>query len=200
LWGKILRIDPRPSRSRAYRVPASNPFVGRAGARPEIWSYGLRNPWRFSFDLVTGALTIGDVAYNGAEEIDFAPPRTRRGAGANFGWNCFEGRQLTQFGACSPADAVPPVLEYFHSTDACSVVGGYVVRDRALPSLRGRYLYGDLCGGGLRSVRLAVPDATGDKATGMHVGNGLVSFGQDARRRIYAVSILGPVYRVQEAP
>ena len=141
LLGKLLRIDPRRSGSRRYRVPSSNPFVGRAGARPEIYSYGLRNPWRFSFDRSTGDLAIGDVGQNAVEEIDF----TRRGQarGANFGWRPFEGRsRITQ----EPAPGhVPPVLQLGHDAGYCSITGGYVVRDPALRALAGRYVYGDFC-------------------------------------------------------
>jgi glucose/arabinose dehydrogenase len=201
-WGKILRIDPNPSRTAAYRIPRGNPFAGLAGARPEIWAYGLRNPWRFSFDSSTGDLAIGDVGYNTTEEVDFAPHATGGGAGANFGWNCYEGRQSTTFGSCSAPGHVPPVLEIPHSTGFCAIMGGYVVRDRSLPSLWGRYVYADLCGGGLRSVQLATPDATGDSDTGLAIGEyfGLVSFGQDACRRLYVVSQSGPVYRLQDGP
>jgi len=198
-WGKILRINPHPSRTAAYQIPRGNPFAGSPGARPEIWAYGLRNPWRFSFDSGTGDLTIGDVGQETTEEVDFAPRSTGGGGGANFGWNCYEGREATTFGSCSAPGAVPPVLEIPHSTGICAIMGGYVVRDRGLPTLWGRYVYGDLCGGGLRSVQLATPDATGDSDTGLAVSPGsLVSFGEDACRRLYVVSQFGPVYRLQD--
>ncbi|MGI9097540.1 MAG: PQQ-dependent sugar dehydrogenase [Solirubrobacteraceae bacterium] len=193
LLGKILRIDPRRSGSRAYRVPSSNPFVGRDGARPEIYSYGLRNPWRFSFDRSTGDLTIADVGQNAIEEIDFA--RSGEARGSNYGWRPFEGERRN-FGEPAPGH-VPPVLELSHDDGNCSVTGGYVVRDGGLPALAGRYVYGDLCRGQLRSVKLAPGSASGDAAIdGVAKVQQLSSFGEDARGRVYAVSLDGPVYRL----
>ena len=193
--GKILRIDPRAARGRAYRIPAGNPFARRRGARPEIWSYGLRNPWRFSFDARTGALTIGDVGQDKVEEVDFSP--RARGRGVNYGWRVWEGTDRFAPGERAPG-ATPPVLEYRHSEGGvCSVTGGYVVRDPRLRGWQGRYLYGDFCGGRvlharLRPGRLAAY-AKGD--TGLRVPL-LTSFGVDGRNRIYALSRTGPVYRI----
>ncbi|HST39258.1 MAG TPA: PQQ-dependent sugar dehydrogenase, partial [Conexibacter sp.] len=152
--GKLLRIDPRASGGRPYSVPADNPFVGRSGVRPEIWSWGLRNPWRFSFDRATGDLTIGDVGQNAVEEIDFVR-RSGAGAGAgvNFGWRPWEGRSRLFPRERAPG-AVFPVLEYRHDRGGCSVTGGYVVRDRRIPALAGRYLYADFCQSALRTARL----------------------------------------------
>ncbi len=193
LLGKILRIDPRRSGRRAYGVPSGNPFVGRAGARPEIYSYGLRNPWRFSFDRSTEDLTIADVGQDAIEEINFA----RRGdaRGANYGWRPFEGRRRN-FDEPAPGHS-PPVLELRHADGNCSVTGGYVVRDGVLPALAGRYVYGDLCKGQLRSVKLAPGSASGDAAiAGVPRVEQLASFGEDARGRVYVVSLAGPVYRL----
>ena len=193
LLGKILRIDPRRSGGRAYSVPSSNPFVGRAGARPEIYGYGLRNPWRFSFDRSTGDLAIGDVGQNAVEEIDFA--RRDGASGANYGWRPFEGSRRN-FDEPAPGH-VPPVLELSHDAGNCSVTGGHVVRDGSLPALAGRYVYGDLCRGELRSVKLAPGSASGDAAIdGVAKVAQLSSFGEDARGRVYAVSLDGPVYRL----
>jgi glucose/arabinose dehydrogenase len=192
LLGKLLRIDPRPSGGRPYGVPADNPFVGRAGARPEIYSYGLRNPWRFSFDRATGDLTIGDVGQNAIEEIDFARRGTARGA--NYGWRPFEGRRRN-FDEPAP-DHVPPVLELTHDDGNCSVTGGYVVRDRAVRSLFGRYVYADLCKGRLRAARLAAGRATGDRALRVGKVDQVSSFGEDGRGRVYVASLGGPVYRL----
>jgi glucose/arabinose dehydrogenase len=192
LLGKILRIDPRPSDGRPYSVPASNPFTGRPGARPEIYAYGLRNPWRFSFDRLTEALSIGDVGQNEFEEIDLLPRGA--GRGANFGWSAYEGFARFNDDQTAP-DAVPPLLVYSHD-DGCSVTGGYVVRDRTLPSLYGRYLYGDYCAGELRSFPAAPGRrATDDRALGVEVPS-LSSFGQDDAGHIYATSLDGPVYRL----
>jgi glucose/arabinose dehydrogenase len=192
LLGKILRIDPRAAGGRPYTVPASNPFSSRRGARPEIYSYGLRNPWRFSFDRTTGALAIGDVGGSQFEEVDLVGPG--RGRGANFGWSALEGFAPLNGDQRAP-NAVPPVLVYSHD-EGCAVTGGYVVRDRTLPSLYGRYLYGDYCSGALRSFT-ARPGrrATDDRPLGPRVPS-LSSFGEDDAGHIYATSLEGPVYRL----
>ncbi len=192
LLGKILRIDPRPSGGRPYAIPSSNPFAGRSGARPEIYSYGLRNPWRFSFDPATGALAIADVGQNEIEEVNLVGQG--QGRGGNFGWSAYEG--LDRFNDDQQAmDALPPVLVYGHDA-GCSITGGHVVRDRGLRSLYGRYLYGDFCAGQLRSFA-ATPErrATDDRALGLEVPS-LSSFGQDNAGHLYATSLLGPVYRL----
>jgi len=192
LLGKLLRIDPRRSAGKAYRVPPSNPFVGRSGARPEIYSYGLRNPWRFSFDRRTGDLTIGDVGQNAVEEIDFATNGAARGA--NYGWRPFEGSRRN-FEEPAP-DAVAPVIELSHDDDNCSITGGYVVRDPGVPALLGRYVYGDFCVGRLRSAKLSAGQAGGDAVIpGLAKVEQLSSFGEDARGRVYVTSLSGPVYR-----
>ena len=191
LLGKMLRIDPRRSGARPYRVPADNPFVGETGVRPEIYASGLRNPWRFSFDRVTGALTIADVGQDSWEEINYSAPGTA--AGANFGWRVFEGPDRYADGSAPGAQA--PVLGLRHSDGYCSVTGGYVVRDQALTTLNGSYLYGDFCNPDVRAVDLGPGSAAGDRSTGMRVES-LVSFGEDARGRVYAVSLNGPVYRI----
>jgi glucose/arabinose dehydrogenase len=196
LLGKILRIDPRPSSRGRYRIPSSNPFADRAGARGEIYSYGLRNPWRFSFDRSTGDLTIGDVGQGAIEEIDFATKG--RASGANYGWRPFEGRSRTPgiAGSESAPGHVEPVLELSHDDGNCSVTGGYVVRDRGVPALNGRYVYGDFCKGQLRSVKLAAGSASGDEAiAGVQKVDQLSSFGEDARGRVYVTSLSGSVYR-----
>ena len=176
--------------AQSYRVPADNPFVGTPGARGEVWAYGLRNPWRFSFDRVTGDLTIADVGQDAVEEIDFAPAGT--GAGANYGWSCFEGS--LRFNDCAAPGHVPPAFEYSSAgTEArCSITGGYVVRDPSLPALAGRYVYGDFCTGELRTADLA---AGTDRALNLVVP-ALSSFGEDAAGRVYAASLGGPVFRL----
>jgi glucose/arabinose dehydrogenase len=193
LLGKLLRIDPRRSGGRPYTVPSTNPFTDRSGARPEIYAYGLRNPWRFSFDRRTGDLTIADVGQSAVEEVNFLPAGRGRGRGANFGWSVFEGRR--RFGGGEAPGHVPPVLQQFHSDGNCSITGGYVVRDRAVSALLGRYVYGDFCVGRVRSARLRSSGATGDRATSLRVRS-LSSFGEDARGRVYATSLEGPVYRL----
>ena len=193
--GKILRIDPRPqggAGSRPYAIPVSNPFVDEPGARGEVYSYGLRNPWRFSFDRRTGWLSIGDVGQDSFEEVDLVG--RDKGRGANFGWSAFEGDQQFNEDQEAPG-AIPPVLTY-PLDGACAVTGGYVVRDRSLATLYGRYLYGDLCEGQLRSFT-AKPGrpASDDRPLGVEVPQ-VSSFGEDDRGRVYAVSLNGPVYRL----
>jgi glucose/arabinose dehydrogenase len=190
--GKILRIDPRAAGGQPFTAPPSNPFVHRAGALPEIYAYGLRNPWRFSFDRTRGDLVIGDVGQDAVEEIDFARKGTARGA--NFGWRPFEGTTRI-FDEPAPG-ARKPVLTKSHKDGWCSITGGYVVRDAAVPGLAGRYVYGDYCKGQIRSARLSAGRATGDRAIpGLPTIQGLDSFGQDASGRVYVVSQSGPVYR-----
>ena len=190
LLGKILRIDPRPSGTRAYGVPRSNPFVGRSGARGEIYAYGLRNPWRFSFDRRNDNLSIGDVGQGDVEEIDFV----RSGRGKNFGWRPFEGRRRYTPGESAPGH-VRPVIQRFHDDGNCSITGGVVVRDRAVPALYGRYVFGDFCRGRVESAKLRPGRATQQRTTRLRVSS-LSSFGEDARGRVYATSLDGPVYRI----
>src|SRR5215210_5986691 len=190
--GKLLRIDPRADGGRPYRIPSSNPFVNRAGARGEIYSYGLRNPWRFSFDRRTGDLTIGDVGQDAVEEIDFV--RRGRGRGANFGWRPFEGRSRYAPGESAPGH-VPPVITRSHGAGWCSITGGVVVRDPGLPGLRGRYVFGDYCKGRVLSARLSTGRARSVRMTSLRVP-ALSSFGEDARGRVYATSLSGPVFRL----
>jgi glucose/arabinose dehydrogenase len=189
LLGKLLRIDPRPGA--ASLSPPSNPFVGRPG-RDEIYAYGLRNPWRFSFDRKTGDLYIGDVGQDSREEIDYAARGTA--SGKDYGWSCFEGKRSYNASRRCP-NATPPVLDYGRSGGECSVTGGVVVRDTHLAALAGRYVYGDFCTGVVRSFRIANGKATGDRRVGLTVPS-LSSFGQDARGRVYATSLNGPVYRL----
>jgi glucose/arabinose dehydrogenase len=191
LLGKILRIDPREAGGRPYSVPAANPFAGRAGARGEIYAYGLRNPWRFSFDRRTHDLAIGDVGQDAWEEIDFVA--RGRGRGADFGWRPFEGRARYTEGERAPG-AVAPVIVRSHQAGNCSITGGVVVRDPRL-GLRGRYVFGDFCGGVIESARLSPGRARDVRRTGMRVEN-LSSFGEDAQGRVYAVSLSGPVFRL----
>jgi glucose/arabinose dehydrogenase len=189
LLGKLLRIDPRPSGGQPYTAPSPGP-LGQ-DARPEVCNYGLRNPWRFSFDRGTGALVIGDVGQSSQEEIDYVP--AERTCGNNFGWSAFEGTERFNGDQTAP-DAVSPILTYGRD-EGCSVTGGYVVRDRSLPALFGRYLYGDFCAGELRSFDPAVSQARDDRPLGLNVPS-LSSFGEDTAGQIYAVSLDGPVYRL----
>jgi glucose/arabinose dehydrogenase len=186
--GKILRINPRGK----PRSPRSNPFRGRRGAKPAVYSYGLRNPWRFSFDRKTGDLVIADVGQDSWEEIDFV--RRGRGSGANFGWNPFEGTHRYDDGTSAPGH-IAPVIEHSHSAGFCSITGGYILRHRSYGSLRGTYVYGDLCEGIVRGARLA-PGGAKDRRQFDVSAPRVSSFGEDARGRVYVVSLNGAVYRL----
>ena len=203
-WGALLLVlttlvlalaAPPVVHAGAYSIPPINPFVGHLGARPEIYSYGLRNPFRFSFDRLNGDFALGDPGEQGPEEIDYRPKG--QAAGANFGWNCLEGTQPGP-GSCDAPGAVPPVLEYENpaaSGTPRAVVGGYVVRDLTLPTLFGRYLFADFYLGDVMSTTLSASGASPAQATGLHVDQ-LVSFGEDALGGLYAVSLAGPVVRL----
>ena len=198
LLGKLLRIDPDPSATAPYTIPAGNPYADGAAAAPEIWAYGLRNPWRFSFDRETGDLTIGDVGQGEREEVDFAPRGS--GAGVNYGWVCMEGSQPTpNVPPCTPSGTyAPPVFDYTHSGGRCSLTGGYVSRHADLPTLRGRYVYGDYCTGELLSVVLAQPAASDDRGEPLNVPT-LSSFGEDSCGHLYAMSVSGGlVFRIDD--
>ena len=189
LLGKILRIA--PSAAGGYTIPSGNPFAGQSGKRPEIWAYGLRNPWRFSFDRATGDMIGGDVGQDEQEEVDFIPAHT--GAGANYGWSVWEGTRRNKPGRAP--GAVAPTLTVSHSSGYCAIIGGYVVRDHTLGSLYGRYLFGDFCRPQIESVKLRRGHASDLHATGLQVSS-LSSMGQDASGHIYLTSLDGPVYRI----
>jgi glucose/arabinose dehydrogenase len=200
LLGKLLRIDPRPAGNQPYSVPASNPFVGKPG-RDEIYSYGLRNPFRFSFDTVTSPaqprIAIGDVGQNRFEELDYTTVAAAKGA--NFGWDAFEGFSKytdENSGTPDPGGTTKPIFAYSHSRGggSCSIIGGYVVADHRLPSLYKRYVYADLCEGQLRSLVPHLKRASNDHELGLSVSSP-TSFGEDARHRLYVTSLDGPVYR-----
>jgi glucose/arabinose dehydrogenase len=200
LLGKLLRIDPRPSGGRPYSVPADNPFVDKPG-RDEVYSYGLRNPFRFSFDTVTAGrprIAIADVGQNRFEELDYTTVAAARGA--NFGWDALEGfapYSEENSGTPDPGGTTKPILAYSHSRDggSCSIIGGYLVHDPHLPSLRGRYVYGDYCSGQLHSLVPHLHGAGKDRRLGLAVPS-LTSFGEGGRGRLYVCSQAGPVYRL----
>lgn len=195
LLGKILRIDPHRTRRRRYRVPRSNPFTRVRGARDEVYAYGLRNPWRFSFDARTRRLYIGDVGQERWEEVDVVS--RRRAKGANFGWSAYEGRRRYNRRLRAPGHVRP--VHVYGRRQGCSVIGGYVVRDPALRRLRGRYLYGDFCSGEIRSLRVRGSRAHALRSENVRVP-AMTSFGEDSRHRLYVTSLAGPVYRLRAAP
>ncbi|HET7600138.1 MAG TPA: PQQ-dependent sugar dehydrogenase [Gemmatimonadales bacterium] len=197
LLGKLLRLDvdaPAPY------LPSDNPFVGASGARGEIWSYGLRNPWRFSFDQATGDLYVADVGEGEREEVDVATGESGRGRGRNFGWNVMEGFACFNAGACDQTGLTLPVLDYPHQGGACTVIGGYVYRGGAMPELRGTYFYADLCAGWVKSFRLAGGQpAEAEEWPALHTSLP-TSFGEDAAGELYIVSQEGTVARIVPAP
>ena len=196
LLGSLLRIAVGASGS--YAVPPDNPFVGHASARPEIWAYGLRNPWRFSFDRATGDLYIGDVGQGRLEEVDVEPASSP--GGVNYGWNVMEGSACYASTSCDRTGLALPVVEYDHG-QGCSVVGGHVYRGNELPEFRGVYFYGDHCGGWIRSFRYVDGEAVEPTDwTGVldPVGN-VTSFGEDARGELYVTTLSGRLYRIARA-
>jgi glucose/arabinose dehydrogenase len=191
LLGKMLRISPRPSGDAAYGIPPDNPFVGQANARPEIWAYGLRNPWRYSFDRMTGDLWIGDVGQSAWEEIDRQPADSA--GGENYGWNLLEGTH--HYESDAPPGSIAPVYEYSHDQGGCVVTGGYVYRGSAIPGLRGTYVFADFCLGQVEGLRVR----DGHVAQHMRLGpvvQGVTSFGEDPAGELYVMSIAGGLYRL----
>ncbi|MCX5598657.1 PQQ-dependent sugar dehydrogenase [Streptomyces phaeochromogenes] len=193
LLGKMLRIDPQGGKP--YAIPRDNPFVDVPNAKDEIWAYGLRNPWRFSFDARTGDLLIGDVGQNDWEEIDWAPAKS--GGGENYGWSQMEGTHPFR-GGTEPANHVPPVHEYDRTGLGCAVTGGYVYRGRAIPDLKGQYVFSDYCDGTLRTLRMRNGKVTGESDLGVNGGE-VISFVQGGDGELYVLAIGGSVSRIDPA-
>jgi glucose/arabinose dehydrogenase len=199
LLGSILRIDVQSGTS--YTVPADNPFVGQQPAtRPEVWSYGLRNPWRFSFDRANGDLYIADVGESALEEIDVTPAANGGGKGVNYGWSIMEGRRCVGGGQCDQTGLTLPIAQYSHA-EGCSVIGGYVYRGSVLPALQGVYFFGDYCQGWVRSFRYAGGTATElTEWPTLHTASPLNSFGEDAAGELYVLESSGRVSRIVAGP
>ncbi|MFG2173356.1 PQQ-dependent sugar dehydrogenase [Streptomyces niveus] len=193
LLGKILRID--PAGAEPYAIPSDNPFVDDPNAKDEIWSYGLRNPWRFSFDSGTGDMLIGDVGQSDWEEIDWAPASSD--GGENYGWASMEGTHPFR-GGTEPANHVPPVFEYDRNGLGCSVTGGYVYRGDAVPDLQGQYVYSDYCDGTLRTLTIENGTVTGQSDLGVTNGE-VISFVQGGDGELYVLAIGGSVSRIDPA-
>ncbi|MBO3676066.1 sorbosone dehydrogenase family protein [Streptomyces sp. NEAU-YJ-81] len=190
LLGKLLRID--PSGGEPYAIPPDNPFVDDPNAKDEIWAYGLRNPWRFSFDADTGDLLIGDVGQNDWEEIDWAPANSK--GGENYGWSQMEGTHPFR-GGTEPANHVPPIHEYDRTNLGCSVTGGYVYRGNAIPDLKGQYVFSDYCDGTVRSLQMENGKVTGVNDLGVNGGE-VISFVQGGSGELYVLAIGGSVSRI----
>ena len=194
----ILRLDVRSGDP--YTVPPDNPFVGNPNALPEVWSYGLRNPWRFSFDRANGDLYIADVGQNQLEEVDVSPAAEGAGRGLNYGWSIMEGSQCFGGAGCDQTGLTLPVLEYSHS-EGCSITGGYVYRGNAIPAIQGQYFYSDFCGRWVRSFRYADGAATEETSwPSLVTGGTIVSFGEDAAGEMYILEAEGRVSRIVPEP
>lgn len=197
LLGKLLRLDVNPANPLAYTVPPDNPFVNTPNARPELWAYGLRNPWRFSFDRTDDLLYIGDVGQNKREEINAVP---RAQAGLNYGWRIMEGTSCYNSVSCNRSNLTLPVHEYDTSGGNCAITGGFAYRGSAIPQIVGVYFYSDYCKGGLRSFRLVNGAATDHREWSAGVGEGVSSFGEDRDRELYVIFHRGTVAKLVRAP
>ncbi|HTK44108.1 MAG TPA: PQQ-dependent sugar dehydrogenase [Patescibacteria group bacterium] len=201
LLGKMLRIDVNgTSGSRNYRIPASNPFVGKAGL-DQIWQYGLRNPWRWSFDRATGALWIGDVGQDNWEEIDrVAKTSTGAGKGVNWGWHVLEGFHCypSSVSSCNTSGKARPLLEYPHSGDRCAVTGGYVYRGSRIPALVGGYVFADYCSG---EIWVVPANAASPATPTLLLDTGLLisSFGESTTNELLVTDLSGRLYRIDPA-
>lgn len=192
LLAKILRIDvDSPDANRAYGIPADNPFFADPTFAPEVWSYGLRNPWRFSFDQATGDLYIGDVGQNVWEEINFQAADSA--GGENYGWLAYEGNEAYQ-GPEANSQVTFPIATYSHSEGGCSVTGGYVYRGESIPDLQGAYLYSDYCSGNLWAAWRDESD-TWQSSLILETGRQVSSFGQDDDGELYLIDYDGVVLK-----
>jgi glucose/arabinose dehydrogenase len=193
--GKIIRINPRPSRTRAYQIPTDNPFYNVRNAKREIWSIGLRNPWRWEFDSLTGDLWIADVGQGEKEEIDLAKAADGRGKGVSFGWSAYEGTD--RYNLDLPAAGhQAPIFEYTHDDGSCSITGGFVYRGSAVPYLYGKYLFADWCSEHL----WALSNPSSPSVEELTTVASPVSFGVDADHELYVISQTGEIYRIDPAP
>jgi glucose/arabinose dehydrogenase len=196
LLGSILRIDVRSTEP--YTVPADNPFA--QSAAPEVWSYGLRNPWRFSFDRATGDLYVADVGEGQWEEIDVSTTADGGGKGLNYGWNLMEGTHCFRASSCDQAGLTLPAFEYSHQ-EGCSITGGYVYRGSAIPALQGHYFYADYCQGWVRSLRYSSGTVTDQTEwPSLTPGGPVLSFGEDAAGELYVLDQGGRVSKVVPDP
>ena len=194
LLGSILRLD--VDGGAPYAIPSDNPFVGDPAAAPETWAYGVRNPWRFSFDRQTGDLYIADVGQSDTEEVSFQPAVS--GGGENYGWDTMEGSEcFSPSSGCATAGLVLPVFEYSHA-EGCSITGGHVYRGLAQPTLAGRYFFADFCSTWVRSFRMSGGEALDlvDHTEDFGPVSQISSFGEDALGELYIVSLRGTLYRI----
>lgn len=189
LLGSMLRIDVSGA---TYTSPASNPFAGDPSFRHELWNYGLRNPWRWSFDRQTGDLYIADVGQNAYEEVNVQPAASS--GGENYGWNIMEASHCYAADTCNRRGLVLPVITYGHG-DGCAVTGGYVYRGSAVPAVQGQYFYSDACSGFIRSFRWSGGSVTAQKQWSSLTISGVNSFGEDGQGELYVMTYDGALYR-----
>ena len=190
LLGSIIRIDvSQSSPDERYRIPPTNPFVGTPNARAEIFAYGLRNPWRMSFDPETGRLWAGDVGQDRVEEIDLIT------AGGNYGWNRLEGDECFQSDGCGRAGTTSPIATYTHAGGNCSVTGGVVYRGDRVQTIANSYLYADFCSGRVWAINA---DAPGDPRLLLDTDLSIVSFGHDAAGEVYALTNEGQIIHLTQ--
>ncbi len=190
LLGSMLRVRELDT---GYAIPSSNPWATHLTFRPELWNYGLRNPWRWSFDRQTGDLYIGDVGQGALEEVDVQPAGST--GGENYGWNTMEGKSCYGASTCSKTGLTLPVLEYDHS-QGCAITGGYVYRGAAVPAIQGLYFYSDYCTGFLRSFRWTGAGITEEKTwSALSLSGNVTSFGEDGRGELYLMTAGGQIYR-----
>lgn len=192
LLGTLLRIDVEGAPAGTYRIPDTNPLVDQADARDEIWAYGLRNPWRFSFDRETGDLYIGDVGQYEWEEVDFQPADSP--GGENYGWPILEGSHCYRTTPCDPTGTVLPIWEYNHDNGDLAVIGGYVYRGKAFPGLQGIYLFGDWVSGRLWGLQRAGNNWR--HALLLETGRNISSFGEDEDGELWVVDHRGGIYPI----
>lgn len=195
LLGSLLRVD--VNGGPPFAVPPDNPFVGVAGARDEIWAYGLRNPWRYAFDAVDGWLYIADVGQSAFEEVNVV---VAADGGLNFGWNVMEASSCFGVQNCDQAGLELPLAEYAIPDDGCAVIGGYVYRGSAIPAVRGHYFYSDYCGGWLRSFRYASGVAADGREWDVTPLQNVQSFGRDAAGELYILVAGGDVFQIVPDP
>ena len=194
LLGKLLRLN--VDRADPYLVPSANPFV-KGGGRPEIWAFGLRNPWRFAFDRFSGLLYIADVGQDRYEEIDVVPMSI---AGVNYGWKIMEGPSCYGSPSCNQSGMQRPAVSYTHENSTCSVIGGFVYRGQKIPEIKGQYFYSDYCNSWLRSFGFANGRVTDQHDWPVGRLGSIVSFGEDAQGELYICTSSGRVYRIIKSP
>jgi hypothetical protein len=199
LLGKLLRIDvsqATPAPQPAYAIPPDNPCVGQAGVREEIWSAGLRNPWRYSFDRFTGDLYVADVGQGAREEVNVSGA-PQAGRGINYGWKITEGTICLPGTSCSMNGMTLPVVEYDHGGSACSITGGYAYRGAGISSIpQGTYFYADFCAGFVRSFRLVAGVVTEHTNWPALAGGNITSFGEDRTGELYIMTSAGGLFRI----